>query len=141
MTFGQINALVWSEGTAPKDVYPNGIATTIAEHLNESRRLVARAAFLDDSEQGVSDETLEWADVVLWWGHERHDDVTEETGLSALVSEGSSDEHLSPPLGLILFSYRRLHSFLRANSGSTIAGPQANPSVDSGYRTGLGSSN
>jgi len=65
MTFGQINALVWSEGTAPKDVYPNGIATTIAEHLNESRRLVARAAFLDDSKQGVSDETPEWADVVL----------------------------------------------------------------------------
>lgn len=79
MTSGATTALVWSEGTAPEDTYPNGIATTIAEHLNESGDFVARAASLDEAAQGVSQDRLDWADVVLWWGHLRHDDVTDDT--------------------------------------------------------------
>lgn len=79
MNVDRIEALVWSEGTAPADVYPNGIAAAVAEHLNESGRFAARTASLEDPQQGVTDEALERADVVLWWGHERHDDVTEET--------------------------------------------------------------
>lgn len=74
-----IHALVWSEGTAPEAVYPNDINATIAEHLNEHSDIVARTASIDDPEQGMTEETLEWADVVLWWGHLRHDDVTDET--------------------------------------------------------------
>jgi trehalose utilization protein len=74
-----VQALVWSEGTEPEDVYPNGIAATIAEHLNETGDVTARARSLEDPQQGVTEEALEWADVVLWWGHERHDDVTDET--------------------------------------------------------------
>ncbi len=74
-----INVLVWSEETAPEDAYPNGINATVAEHLNEQNRIVARATGIDDADQGVSAEALDWADVLFWWGHVRHDDVTEET--------------------------------------------------------------
>lgn len=34
---------------------------------------------LTDPSQGTDDESLEWADVLLWWGHEKHDEVTDET--------------------------------------------------------------
>lgn len=71
--------LVWSEGTAPEEVYPNGINSAIAAHLNEHGDLIARAVGIEEEEQGVSDDRLEWADALLWWGHLRHDDVTDET--------------------------------------------------------------
>ena len=37
-----------------------------------------RSVALDDPEQGVSDANLDWADVVIWWGHARQRDVTDE---------------------------------------------------------------
>lgn len=74
-----IHTLVWTEGTEPEDTYPNTIAATVAEHLNESSRFVARTTSLEAPQQGVDEESLDWADVLLWWGHERHDDVTAET--------------------------------------------------------------
>lgn len=73
------NVLVWSGGTEPEDAYPNGINTTVAEHLNERDEIAARATGLDDPQQGIRDEDLEWADVLFWWGHLRHDDVAEGT--------------------------------------------------------------
>jgi trehalose utilization protein len=73
------DVLVWSEGTAPEEVYPNGINHAIAAHLNERRDLTARAVGIEEEAQGVSDERLARADALLWWGHLRHDDVTDET--------------------------------------------------------------
>jgi trehalose utilization protein len=32
---------------------------------------------LDDPDQGLSDDTLDHCDVLIWWGHERHGDVTD----------------------------------------------------------------
>lgn len=79
MTADTTRVLVWSEGTAPEDVYPNDVNATIAEHLNENDDLVARAVSIDDPEQGITEDALEWADAIAWWGHLRHDDVTDET--------------------------------------------------------------
>lgn len=72
-------ALVWSEGTAPEAVYPNDVNASIAEHLNEQRDIIAKTASIDEPLQGVGNQRLDWADVILWWGHLRHDDVTDET--------------------------------------------------------------
>jgi len=87
----EYNALVWSEGTAPDDgdTYPNDINAAIAEHLNEREAFVARTASIEDPEQGVTREALDWADAVVWWGHRRHDDVTDETvgRVESLVTE------------------------------------------------------
>jgi len=74
----KVKALVWSEFTEPKDVYPKGIHGAIAEHLNSTGKVEAKVAQLDDPEQGVSDANLKWADVLLWWGHKKHKDVTDE---------------------------------------------------------------
>lgn len=79
MSQSAIRALVWSEGTAPQAVYPNDVNASIAEHLNENRDIIAKTASIDEPDQGVSDERLDWANVILWWGHLRHDEVTDET--------------------------------------------------------------
>ena len=73
------NVLVWSEGTEPENTYPNGINSTVAEHLNEDSSIVAKATGLEEPQQGITMELLDWADVLFWWGHLEHDTVTDET--------------------------------------------------------------
>ena len=70
--------VVWSEGTAPKNVYPNDINTAIAEGLRASEQMKdwdVVVANLSDPDQGLPDELLNKADVLLWWGHKKHGDV------------------------------------------------------------------
>ena len=70
--------VVWSEGTAPKNVYPNDINGAIAEGLRASDKLKdwdVVVANLADPDQGVSDALLARADVMIWWGHKKHGDV------------------------------------------------------------------
>ncbi|MBD3181446.1 trehalose utilization protein ThuA [Candidatus Poribacteria bacterium] len=74
----KVKALVWSEFTEPKDVYPVGIHGEIAKHLNAQSDVEAKTAQIEDPQQGVSEESLAWADVLLWWGHKRHRDITDE---------------------------------------------------------------
>ena len=71
--------IVWSEGTAPDRPYPNDVNTTIAEHLNEHEDLIARTTSIEGPEQGITEAALESADVLCWWGHLRHGDVSDET--------------------------------------------------------------
>jgi len=79
MAEAKVKALVWSEFTEPKDVYPKGIHGDIAEYLNASGNVEAKVVQLSDPDQGVSQAMLDWADVLLWWGHQKHRDVTDET--------------------------------------------------------------
>lgn len=74
-----VHVLVWSEATAPEDVYPNDLNATIAEGLNDSDEVVARAVDIDDPDQGASEDRLAWADAICWWGHLRHDEVEDAT--------------------------------------------------------------
>ena len=75
----KVKALVWSEFTEPKDVYPIGIHGDIAKYLNSQADMEAKTAQLADPDQGVSEDMLKWADVLLWWGHQKHRDVTDES--------------------------------------------------------------
>lgn len=68
--------VVWSEGTAPKDVYPNDINGAIVDGLKEKLKdWEIVKANLSDPEQGLPDALLNRADVLIWWGHRKHDDV------------------------------------------------------------------
>jgi trehalose utilization protein len=67
--------VVWSEGTAPKDVYPNDINGAIAEGLKDLQGWEVVKANLSDPNQGLPDELLNRADVLIWWGHQRHNQV------------------------------------------------------------------
>jgi hypothetical protein len=68
----------WSEGTAPKSVYPNDINTAIAEGLKPLKGWEVTTASLNDSEQGLPDSLLNEISCLVWWGHMRHDDVKDE---------------------------------------------------------------
>ena len=71
--------VVWAEGTAPLDkVYPDDVNTAIAEGLKPLRDWDVILANLDQPNQGVSDELLRQTDVLIWWGHKRHDEVKDD---------------------------------------------------------------
>ena len=59
-------------------VYPKGIAQTVADYLSACPDFQVRAATLDEPEFGLPDAVLRETDVLLWWGHCRHDEVPDE---------------------------------------------------------------
>jgi trehalose utilization protein len=74
-----IRVLAWSEMTEPREVYPQGINGAIADHLRGLPDMEVRTAALDDAGQGVSEEALARTDVLLWFGHVRHGQVSAES--------------------------------------------------------------
>jgi trehalose utilization protein len=71
--------VVWSEGTAPKRVYPNDINGAIADGLKASLKdWEVVTASINDPEQGLPDALLNRCDVLMWWGHKKHDLVKDE---------------------------------------------------------------
>ncbi|QDT37569.1 ThuA domain-containing protein [Stratiformator vulcanicus] len=75
--------LIWNEyrhereRQEVRDIYPDGIHGQIAGGI-ASDDLDIRTATLDEPEQGLSEEVLDWADVVVWWAHLAHLEVEEE---------------------------------------------------------------
>jgi len=79
-----VRALIWNEfrhernKDAVKAIYPDGIHAALARGIG-SDGLDVRTATLDDPDQGITDDALAAADVLLWWGHTAHKEVTEAT--------------------------------------------------------------
>jgi trehalose utilization protein len=89
--------VVWSEGTAnvdpeSKKVYPDDINTAIAEGLKplEADGWEIIKASLNDPDQGISDERLDQTDVLIWWGHKKHNEVQNDLveKIAARVKDG-----------------------------------------------------
>ncbi|HEX8598573.1 MAG TPA: ThuA domain-containing protein [Chloroflexia bacterium] len=92
-----IQVTVWNEfrheqnPTHPaRAIYPEGIHEAIAAGLREHSDLEVRTATLDEPEQGLPADVLESTDVLLWWGHAAHDEVSDElvTQVQQRVLEG-----------------------------------------------------
>lgn len=79
-----INVTVWNEyrhekqSEQVKAIYPEGIHRAIANYLNGQDGLEAGTAVLDEPEHGLTDEVLDRTDVLIWWGHLAHDEVSDE---------------------------------------------------------------
>ncbi|MHC5033600.1 MAG: ThuA domain-containing protein, partial [Planctomycetota bacterium] len=92
-----------------KDMYPDGIHATIAQFLSAEPDIEARMATLDEPDHGLTDDVLAETDVLTWWGHMAHGDVSDEIAakVCARVLDGMGllcfhSAHLSKPfLGLI----------------------------------------
>jgi trehalose utilization protein len=71
--------VVWSEGSAPKKVYLNDINGAISEGLTADLPdwEVVKAG-IADPDQGLPDELLRRCDVLIWWGHVKHNQVKDE---------------------------------------------------------------
>ncbi|MFP3122690.1 ThuA domain-containing protein [Ectobacillus funiculus] len=78
-----VQVTVWNENRHEKknpvvrDIYPNGIHGAIAGFLEEAG-FQARTAVLDEPEHGLTDEVLQNTDVLIWWGHLAHGEVSDE---------------------------------------------------------------
>jgi trehalose utilization protein len=76
---------VWNEhrherkNPAVASVYPRGIHGAIAAFLEAEPDMAVRTATLDDPEHGLTDEVLAQTDVLIWWGHMAHDEVSDTT--------------------------------------------------------------
>jgi trehalose utilization protein len=77
-----IRVTVWNEYRhekmpgKPAALYPDGMHAPIAAHLR-GQGLPVRVATLDDANHGLSDEILAETDVLTWWGHIAHDEVSD----------------------------------------------------------------
>jgi trehalose utilization protein len=82
-----VRVTVWNEfrhersDPAVAAVYPDGMHEAIADGLRlmGGESLVVRTAVLDDPSQGLPDDVLAETDVLTWWGHAAHDEVTDAT--------------------------------------------------------------
>lgn len=79
-----IKVTVWNEFVEEnmyehvKKVYPHGIHTCIKNFLETNDDMSVRCVTLSDPDQGLSEEILSDTDVLIWWGHQAHEEVTEE---------------------------------------------------------------
>lgn len=75
-----MNITVWNEYRHEKESekvrlhYPEGIHKVIADFLEGD----VTTATLDMPEHGLTEEVLNRTDVLIWWGHKAHDEVSDE---------------------------------------------------------------
>lgn len=78
-----VKVTVWNEHRHEKknpvvaQNYPNGIHGAIASFL-EKEGADVQTATLDEPEHGLTDEVLANTDVLVWWGHIAHNEVSDE---------------------------------------------------------------
>lgn len=76
-----IRVVVWDEQESTQEkVYPNFIGNHIAGHLKSNPALEVKSVRMDDPEFGLSANTLENCDVLIWWGHRRHREIPRSVG-------------------------------------------------------------
>ncbi|KMK97021.1 ThuA domain-containing protein [Rossellomorea marisflavi] len=77
-----MNVTVWNENRheqqnpVVREIYPKGIHGAIASFLEEAFNV--RTATLDEPEHGLTQEVLDGTDVLIWWGHLAHGEVSDE---------------------------------------------------------------
>ncbi|MCD8827296.1 ThuA domain-containing protein [Staphylococcus gallinarum] len=77
-----MNITIWNEyrheqeNETIKQIYPDGIHQVIADCLSSEHNVAT--ATLDEPEHGLTDERLNKTDVLIWWGHKAHDEVSDE---------------------------------------------------------------
>jgi trehalose utilization protein len=76
-----MNVTVWNEHVHEREggeaarIYPDGIHATIASFLADLGTV--RTATLAEPEHGLPDVVLDSTDVLLWWGHAVHEEVSD----------------------------------------------------------------
>jgi trehalose utilization protein len=62
-----------------RELYPDGMHTTIAEGIAEhAPGCEVRTVTFDEPDHGLAHDVLAATDVLVWWGHARHDAVADE---------------------------------------------------------------
>ena len=80
----KIRVTVWNEYRHEQEeerfrkVYPDGIHGAIAAALEPHADFSVRTATLDEPEHGLTEAVLNETDVLTWWGHMAHEEVSDE---------------------------------------------------------------
>ena len=114
----KIRVTVWNEfrhereHEAVKKLYPDGMHTVIANALTAAGDMEVRTATLDQPENGLTEEIVNSTDVMLWWGHVAHGEVSDEIvrRVQKKVLEG---------MGLIVLHSGHVSKILRSLLGTT----------------------
>ena len=88
-----VHVLIWDERQPRQaEAYDNFLGNELAERM-KGDDFEIRSVWIEDPQQGLEAGNLEWADVIVWWGHVRHSDVTEENAKRVLeyVRQGKLD--------------------------------------------------
>jgi trehalose utilization protein len=68
-----VRVVVWDEQSpAAKKAYTNSIGDHIAEYLKTLPNLSVKSVSLTDPDKGLSDETINNCDVLVWWSHTKN---------------------------------------------------------------------
>jgi len=119
----KINVTVWNENAQAEQYIPypeKGIHGEIAGFLSERPEFSVKTATLDQPGQGFTDELIDTTDVLVWWGHLKHADVSNE-----LVAK--LKKRVLGGMGLIALHsshYAKLFTSLLGSSCSLYAGPE-----------------
>lgn len=79
----RLKLTIWNEyrhelvHSAVKEIYPDGMHQLLAKKLAPYGYDI-RTATLDEPEHGLSVDVLEETDVLIWWGHMAHHEVSDE---------------------------------------------------------------
>jgi len=83
MTDTLVQVTVWGENVHDQEnetvrsIYQDGMHTCIAEGLNQDPGIQARTATLQEPQHGLTADVLANTDVLTWWGHCAHGDVSD----------------------------------------------------------------
>ncbi len=83
---GPVRVVVWGENRHEQlepevaAIYPEGMHNAIRQGIEENLGQGAQVSTvtLDDPEHGLTEEVLESTDVLVWWGHAAHGEVSDE---------------------------------------------------------------
>ena len=113
-----IRTLVWGENVHERknkvvaDIYPRGMHGAIADALNRDAAIEAETATLDQPGQGIPQGRLDSVDVLTWWGHIAHDEVSDE--VVARVQR-----HVLAGMGLVVLHSGHFSKIFRTLMGTT----------------------
>jgi trehalose utilization protein len=112
-----LRVTVWNEFRHEKSdenvakIYPDGIHMALAAALGKDGFSV-RTATLDEPEHGLTAEALDSTDVLLWWGHIAHDEVSDEV-------VGRVHERVLGGMGLVVLHSGHFSKIFRKLMGTT----------------------
>jgi trehalose utilization protein len=120
----KVQVTVWNEFRHEKDhaavrkVYPLGMHKVIAEGLEFAGGFTVRTATLDEAEHGLTAEVLAATDVLVWWAHMAHQEVSD-----AVVKR--VQERVLSGMGLIVLHSGHFSKIFRALMGYELQPPVA----------------
>ena len=110
-----LRVTVWNEyyhekhSDKAKAIYPKGIHQAIAAFLSKEPDITVITATLEEPEHGLTQEVLDRTDVLVWWGHVKHSDVSDEVAhrVVNMVNRGMGlivlhSAHLSKPFKMLM---------------------------------------